>query len=382
VVRYQKFLPMVIIVSCGLSLVACSAPQPRPVMPVTSVAGIPQAGSPDGAMPADGQGAAGGRGTAALNKRLLSQMAQQATDIDLPLGAGDVIEISVLEVEELSKFRARIPLRGTITLPLIGPLLAANRTAIELEEDIRRRLQQKYMHEPQVSVFIEEQKSQRISVVGAVNNGGVFTLSSRLRLADALALAGGLTNDADRVVYVIRHLPAEMLAQASVQGEGQRVSARVVDASTAPPLPTPEPHEAMVAIDLEALTAGQAELNLPLLSGDVIHVPWAGSYYVGGEVERPGSFILKSRTTLDQAVVAAGGVKNVANWDDIRLYRPIDNGEPEVLQVSLNELQNGKPAPEIRKNDVIMVGKSQGKAILYGLRDFFRFGWGASVPLR
>ena len=333
-------------------------------------------------MPADGQMVPGGRGAAALNRRLLSQMAQQTIDTDLPLGAGDVIAISVLEVEELSGFRSRIPLRGTITLPLIGPLPAANRTAIELEEDIRQTLQQKYMHAPQVSVFIEEQKSQRISVVGAVNSGGVFTLSSRLRLADALALAGGLTSDADRVVYVIRRLPAEALPQASAQGDVQRVSAHVADPSTASTRSANEAHEAMVAIDLEALTAGQAELNLPLLAGDVIHVPWAGSYYVGGEVERPGSFMLKSRTTLDQALVAAGGVKDVAKWDDIRLYRPTDNGEPEVLQFNLNEFQDGKPAPEIRKNDIIMVGKSQGKAILYGMRDFFRFGWGASIPLR
>jgi hypothetical protein len=38
-------------------------------------------------------------------------------------------------------------------------------------------------------------------------------------------------------------------------------------------------------------------------------------------------------------------------------------------------------APELRKNDVLIVGMSEGKAILYGLRDFFRFGWGASLPL-
>ena len=270
-------------------------------------------------MPTDGQVIPAGRGAAALNRRLLGQMAQQTTDTDLPLGPGDVIDISVLEVEELSRFRARIPLRGIITLPLIGPLPAANRTAIELEEDIRQRLQQKYMHEPQVSVFVEEQKSQRISVVGAVNNGGVFTLSSRLRLADALALAGGLTSDADRVVYVIRRLPAEALPHAGTQGAVQRVSASITEPSTTAALPPTEPHEAMVAIDLEALTAGQAELNLPLLAGDVIHVPWAGSYYVGGEVQRPGSFVLKSRTTLDQAIVAAGGVKDVANRGDIRL---------------------------------------------------------------
>ena len=143
------------------------------------------------------------------------------------------------------------------------------------------------MHAPQVSVFIEEQKSQRISVVGAVNNGGVFTLSSRLRLADALALAGGLTNDADRVVYVIRHVPVEVLAQASLQGEVQHVNTRVADASTPPPLRTTQPHEAMVAIDLEALTAGQAELNLPLLAGDVIHVPGRAPFMLAARLSTP-----------------------------------------------------------------------------------------------
>lgn len=359
----------------GLSLTACSRVQSRQALPLASSEPIPK-------VEAHGRtGLADGRGAAALNKGLLSQMAEGVADTDLPLGPGDVIEISVLEVEELSKFRARIPLRGTITLPLIGPLAAANRTAIELEEDIRQRLRQKYVHDPQVSVFLAEQKSQRISVVGAVRNGGVFTLSGRIRLADALALAGGLSDDANHLVYVIRQLPAEPLAQASAQVELQQVNAGTIDAATALPLPSAAPREAMVAIDLEALTGGQAELNLPLLSGDVIHVPWAGSYYIGGEVGRAGSFALKSRTTLDQALVAAGGVKDAADWDDIRLYRATDSGEPEVLQFSLNEFQQGKAAPELRKNDVIMVGKSQGKAILYGLRDFFRFSWGASLPI-
>jgi polysaccharide export outer membrane protein len=315
-------------------------------------------------------------------------MAQQPMEMDLPLGPGDLLDISVFEVEELSHLKARIPLRGTITLPLIGPVQAAGRTAVELQDDIGHRLQQKYMHDPQVSVFVEEQRSQYISIVGAVRNGGMYPLSTRLRLADALALAGGLTDDGDHVVYVIRRLPAEAMAQPDAAGKAPGV----------PDIPTPPAgapggsplaaatrqegmREAMVAIDLEALIGGRAELNLSLQSGDVIHAPWAGSFYVGGEVQRPGSFVLKSRTTLDQAIVAAGGVKNVAAWGDIRLYRPTSSGEPEVQQFSLKAFEKGEPAPELRKNDIVIVGTSQGKAILYGLRDFFRFGWGASIPL-
>jgi polysaccharide export outer membrane protein len=314
-------------------------------------------------------------------------MARQPAELDLPLGPGDLIDISVFEVEELSHLKARIPLRGTIILPLIGPVQAAGRTALELQDDLRQQLQQRYMHDPQVSVFVEEQRSQAISIVGAVRNGGIYPLTTRLRLADALALAGGLTDDADRVVYVIRRVPAEAVAPASADRNAPGVPDIPVRPAAAPAgaavaAATPQDvREAMVAIDLEALTRGQAELNLPLLSGDVIHAPWAGSFYVGGEVERPGSFVLKSRTTVDQAIVAAGGVKNVAAWDDIRLYRPTSSGEPEVLQFSLNAFEKGEPVPEIRKNDVVIVGKSQGKAILYGLRDFFRFGWGATLPL-
>jgi polysaccharide export outer membrane protein len=315
-------------------------------------------------------------------------MAQQPPELDLPLGPGDLIDISVFEVEELSHLKARIPLRGTIILPLIGPVQAAGRTAIELQDHLRQRLQQRYMHDPQVSVFVEEQRSQSISIVGAVRNGGVYPLSTRLRLADALALAGGLTDDADRMVYVIRRVPAQAATPPNADGHAPKgpnlaalSSAAPAGAALATAITQPAMHEAMVAIDLESLVSGQAELNLPLQASDVIHAPWAGSFYVGGEVQRPGSFLLKSRTTLDQAIVAAGGVKELADWDDIRLYRSTGHGEPEVQPFSLNAFEKGEPPPELRKNDVVIVGKSEGKAILYGLRDFFRFGWGASVPL-
>ena len=58
--------------------------------------------------------------TAALNSRLLEQSARSSEDTDLPVGAGDLLEISVFEVEELSKIRLRVPLRGVISLPLLG----------------------------------------------------------------------------------------------------------------------------------------------------------------------------------------------------------------------------------------------------------------------
>jgi polysaccharide export outer membrane protein len=130
--------------------------------------------------------------------------------------------------------------------------------------------------------------------------------------------------------------------------------------------------------------AGKQELNLPLQAGDVVEVPRAGSFYVGGEVNRPGSFMLKARTTLDQVAAVAGGVKDAADWDDIRVYRARSDGTREVMTFSLNEFEQGKPAPELQANDVVVVGKSYLKAFLYGVKDFFHFGVGAaaSVPIQ
>ena len=88
-----------------------------------------------------GSGRAGGApeagsspNTAALNRRLLEQAARSADGNDLPVGPGDLLEVSVFEVEELSRIRLRVPHRGVVTLPLLGQIQAAGRTTSELED--------------------------------------------------------------------------------------------------------------------------------------------------------------------------------------------------------------------------------------------------------
>ncbi|HWP35470.1 MAG TPA: polysaccharide biosynthesis/export family protein, partial [Thermodesulfobacteriota bacterium] len=161
--------------------------------------------------------AAGEGGTAALNARLLSRAAPLPPAADLPLGPGDLIEVSVFDVRELSGLKVRVSLQGLVTFPLLGSVRVAGLTPIELEEELRARLRQAFMHDPQVSVFVLEQRSQRLSIVGAVRNGGLYPVTGQLRLADALALAGGLTDDADHVVYLIRR--AQPVAATGGAGE-------------------------------------------------------------------------------------------------------------------------------------------------------------------
>ncbi|HSL49321.1 MAG TPA: polysaccharide biosynthesis/export family protein [Candidatus Deferrimicrobiaceae bacterium] len=315
-------------------------------------------------------GEAGSSTAADLNRRLLEQAARSGEGIDLPVGTGDLLEVSVFEVEELSRIRLRVPGRGVISLPLIGQIQAAGRTTAELEDEIRVRLQRKFMHDPQVSVFLEEHNSQRISVIGAVRKGGVFNLNRPLRLADALALAEGLTEEADRHVYVTRRAPIG--AVTTVAGGGPAPT------SGAPRGGGETTAEVMAPIDLSELADGREDLNVALRSGDVVHVPRAGSVYVGGSVERPGSFLLRGKTTVQQAILAAGGVKDVADWGDVRLYRKATSGKVEVTTYDLDAFEQGKPAPELQRNDVVVVGKSAGKAFFYGFIDFFKGALGVA----
>ncbi|MGH7348527.1 MAG: polysaccharide biosynthesis/export family protein, partial [Candidatus Rokuibacteriota bacterium] len=210
-----------VITTIALALAACgsvrsgAAPDQMPLLPETpTITGAAPPGRVTSTTRAGRPAPGATSSPASLNRRLLEQTARSAGDTDLPVGPGDLIEVSVFEVEELSKLKARVPLKGTISLPLVGQIPAAGRTTAELEDEIRTRLQRSFMHDPQVSVFVHEHHSQRVSVIGAVRRGGVFPLNRQLRLADALALAEGLAEDADSFVYVIRRVPAGTVARA------------------------------------------------------------------------------------------------------------------------------------------------------------------------
>ena len=301
----------------------------------------------------------------------------------------------VFEVPELSNLKVRVSRPGIVVLPLIGQIPVTGKTPAELEADLRERLGQRFMHDPHVTVFVHERKSQRISVIGAVRKGGVFELSGRLRLADALALAEGLADDADHIVYLFRRVPAGTIAQAQ---------ARAAPPAGSPPSRSPAHHpgtptgrataraaspasdsgateEVMTAINLDAMAKGAEELNVQLEAGDVVDVPRAGSIYVGGSVARPGSMPLKVNTTVHQAILAAGGASHVAALADVRLYRTNPDGQISITELDLNEFEAGKGSPVLQKNDVVIVGKSAAKAIFWGVYDLFRGMFGIGVGL-
>jgi polysaccharide export outer membrane protein len=126
---------------------------------------------------------------------------------DYRIGPSDLLEISVFQVPDLSR-TVRVNTSGAITMPLIGQVQAGGLTGQQLEEAIAKKLGETYLQNPQVSVFIKEFISQRVTVGGSVNKSGIFPISGKTTLMQAIALAGGLGKFAvESDIKVFRTLP-------------------------------------------------------------------------------------------------------------------------------------------------------------------------------
>jgi len=131
---------------------------------------------------------------------------------DYRVGPQDLIEVSVFQVADLNR-TVRLNSAGQISLPLVGTLRAGGKTVQELEAEIAARLSEKYLQNPQVSVFVKEFASQRITLEGAVRNPGIYPLTGRTSLIQAIAMAQGLDPLANpQGVVVFRMIEGKKMA--------------------------------------------------------------------------------------------------------------------------------------------------------------------------
>jgi polysaccharide biosynthesis/export protein len=113
-----------------------------------------------------------------------------ASETEYRVGSQDLMEIAVFGQPELTR-TVRVNSRGQISLPLVGQIDAVGLTSQQLERLIADRLTEKYLQDPQVTVFIKEFTTLRFTVEGAVNKPGVYPLVGQMTLLRALAVGGG-----------------------------------------------------------------------------------------------------------------------------------------------------------------------------------------------
>src|SRR3954469_23297330 len=113
------------------------------------------------------------------------------------VGANDLLDIEVLNLDG-AKRTVRVNAAGSITLPLIGPVVVAGLTQEQIEAHIGSLYGDKYLQNPQVSVFIREFTTERITIDGAIAKPGIYPLVGQMTLLRVLALAGGFGTIAKR----------------------------------------------------------------------------------------------------------------------------------------------------------------------------------------
>jgi polysaccharide export outer membrane protein len=118
----------------------------------------------------------------------------------------DTLTVKVFKMADLTG-EYQVDLLGNISMPLIGEVAAANKTPEELDRLLTSRFGEKYLENPDVSIGIKSSARRNVTVDGAVKEAGAYPVNGPLTLMQAVALAGGLTEDANaRRVAVFRQV--------------------------------------------------------------------------------------------------------------------------------------------------------------------------------
>ena len=119
------------------------------------------------------------------------------------LGVGDSVEFAVYQHDELKR-SVKIDTSGKVMFPLIGDIQVAGKNIFTLRDELKEHYSV-YLVDPQITVTVTATSSKKFMVLGEVNSPGVFTIDTNLTIIEAIAQAGGMTNEAKQnKVIVIR----------------------------------------------------------------------------------------------------------------------------------------------------------------------------------
>lgn len=285
--------------------------------------------------------------------------------VDYVIGPQDVLAIAVWDQSDLAgKFAVETD--GTFTFPLIGRVKAGGLSLREVEAELIRRLKDGFFVNPQVTVAIEQYRSQRVFVVGEVRMPGPQSLTGDMTLVEALSRAGSTLPSAGDEAVIVRPpaggagiplvLPPASSGTAA-GGSGRRSGGRE-GSSAVPPggqsdggypsggsSPTGGTDDGtsdafiaqamatqaeVIRVDIRDLQRGVLAQNVRLRDGDTVFVPRAPTIFVFGQVRNAGEYPIKSETTVLQALSLAGGVTDRGSTGRIRIVRIVNGKKTEV----------------------------------------------------
>jgi polysaccharide biosynthesis/export protein len=246
---------------------------------------------------------------------------QPVSEADIRLGAGDLLEVNVYNVPELST-KARVGNSGDIYLPLIDYVHVGELTVEEAQAMIQKRLEDGgFVRGAHVTILLDESASQGVTMLGEVAKPGIYPVLGDRKLYDLISAAGGFGPAAGRKVSIIRQ------------------------------------HDSSpITVTLPRNLADDLQDNVEILPGDTITVPRAPIVYVVGDVGRPAGFLVDNGTlTVLQALALAGGTNHTAKLGGVRIIRKGPSGMSEE-HLPLKKMMEAKaPDVTLQADDILFV---------------------------
>ncbi len=244
------------------------------------------------------------------------------------LGVDDLVAVSVYDAPELTR-SVRVEADGTIHLPLLkNGVAAAGIFPGQLEASVAKALKdEEILVDPVVKITVVEYHSRPIAVMGAVKKPLTFQAVGVVTLLDALGDAGGLSDDAGTEIVLTR---------------GDKVDRISVK---------------------KLLKDADSTVNFTLHGGEEIRVPQAGKIFVGGNVEKPGAFVVHdtSDESVFNMVALAGGLKPYAS-KVAYVYRRDDTGAKKEIPIELEKIMLRKsPDVPLVIDDVLYIPDNKSR---------------------
>jgi polysaccharide export outer membrane protein len=286
------------------------------------------------------------------NDRIIQlALAATAKQGDYVIGSGDLLNIDVFDVPELTR-EVRVNESGSVSIPLIsGPVQVAGLTSAQFQGKLTELLQANgLVTNPEVTVTVKEQHSEPITVAGAVKTPVVIQAVHQLTLLEALSQAGGVDETAGSRILITRAGGVTGLDKAP----GNDPNAPPADATT-------------ITIDLnDLLDSGDPKFNIPLLGGDIVSVPRAGVIYAVGAVQHAGGFVMQGERedmTVIKLLALSGGLQPTAKPEQAVIIRRDTAGtERQEVHIDLRKIMALKTEDiRLQRSDILFVPDSGSK---------------------
>ncbi len=299
------------------------------------------------------------------------------TDVICP---GDVLEVSMLT--DYSKLATtstpvRVAGDGTVEVPLVGRVRVAGLEVEQAEQAIVAESQTRgIFRNPCITVCMKQARTNKITVVGAVNAPGVRELPRKSStLLAALVAANGLSKEAGPDVEIRHSKPP----RTSPPGPGASPEGTLTGLDE----PLGGPAGMVVRLNLAASDPPRKASCL-LEDGDVVHVfkrelePVA----VLGLVTKPGTFEFPANRPLRvlDALAMAGGISNPVADKVILIRRPAGKPEPVTIGLSIQGAKSGPENLQLQPGDTISVERTPATVVVDLVQTFFRVGFAANIP--